>query len=613
MQLLNKNSIAKPNLSWLWIIIIISYILYFYLDSNQIRLPYNEFLKLINQGAIKEVVLSEDQIAATINDSSKRYYTYRIDDTTLIPLLKERGISFQGTPKSSFWNYFVILFLPLLYLFIIFRSGLNNQGRHFLPIRKSAAKTYEEKDIKTSFADVAGCDEAKEELIEVVNFLKNPEKYSRLGGRVPKGILLVGPPGTGKTLMARAIAGEAQVPFFSINGSEFVELFVGMGAARVRELFNQARSQSPCIIFIDELDALGKARSFGNIIGGGHDEKEQTLNQLLAELDGFDPSSGVVLLAATNRPEILDPALLRSGRFDRQVLLDKPDQKGRAQILKVHIKKVKIKEDLKLTDIASMTPGFTGADLANLINEAALIATRRNANFIELTDFTKAIERIIAGLERKQRLMNADEKRHVAFHEMGHATASLALQSQERVQKVSIIPRGISALGYTLHRPLEDRYLMTKTELNKKITLLLSGRVSEQFFCHELSTGASDDLVKASYIARAMVTQYGMGNSLGLLSEENVNSRFLPMPNYPNYPAKNWSDKTEEKIDEEIKSILENCRANSEKLIISNQEFIQQSVKELLINETLDSAEIEKLWNNFGKISSYETNPPNQI
>lgn len=474
-------------------------------------------------------------------------------------------------------------------------------GGGLLPLSKSKAKIYLEKTVKTQFSDVAGVDEAKEELQEVVNFLKDQKTYSRLGGRAPKGILLVGPPGTGKTLMAKAVAGEASVPFFSINGSEFVELFVGMGAARVRDLFEQARSQSPCIIFIDELDALGKSRALGGYQGGANDEKEQTLNQLLAELDGFDSSSGVVLLAATNRPEVLDPALLRAGRFDRQVLLDNPDQRGRLLILRIHAKKVILDQGVDLEEVAALTPGFSGADLANLVNEAALIATRRNAEAIELKDFTNAVERIVAGLERKQRLISPDEKKRVAFHEMGHATVALALQCQDKVQKISIIPRGIGALGYTLQRPIEDRYLMTKSELLAKVSVLLGGRVAESQLCGDISTGASDDLVKASNIARSMITQYGMSEVLGLVAEENSGGRFLSQGPL-SAPRQRFSEKTGEKIDNEVKAILEERKEVSEKIIAENEEFIRMSVAELLQKETLEAEEIQKTWERLGKV-----------
>ncbi len=583
---------------WIWAILLVILFINFFGNSVQERRSYDDFLKLLTAGKISEVVFNDEQIIANVKGSAKALVTYKVQDPDLIPLLKTKGIKFEATPKSTFWSNALFWLLPLFIMIMVFRNASKFQGNKLLSFNKSRAKIYVEKDVKTHFSDVAGVDEAKEELVEVVNFLKSPEKYSRLGGHVPKGVLLVGPPGTGKTLMARAVAGEANVPFFSINGSEFVELFVGMGAARVRDLFEQARSQSPCIIFIDELDALGKARSLANM--AGHDEKEQTLNQLLAELDGFDSSTGIILLAATNRPEVLDPALLRAGRFDRQILVDKPDQNGRLQILNIHIKKVKLKSDVDLNVVASMTPGFSGADLANLINEAALIATRRNAESVETNDFVKALERVVAGLERKQRLMNPEEKKRVAFHEMGHATVALSLQTQDKVQKVSIIPRGIGALGYTLQRPLEDRYIMTRDELQHKIATLLSGRVSEEVFCGDLSTAAGDDLVKASNIARAMITQYGMGDTLGLVSEETQSNRFLQM-DYPAPQGKSWSDKTEERIDKEIKAILEHCRHVSREVIESNRQFIGICVDILMNKETLDADELADLWSLHGR------------
>lgn len=584
--------------SWLWAILLALLFINYFGSAVQERRSYDDFLRLLSQGKITEVVFNDDQIIANVKGQSKALVTYKVADPDLVPLLKNKGIKFEATPKSSFWSNVFLWLIPFFLMMMVMRNMGRLQGNRLLSFNKSRAKIYVEKDIKTHFSDVAGVDEAKEELIEVVNFLKDPQKYSRLGGHVPKGVLLVGPPGTGKTLMAKAVAGEANVPFFSINGSEFVELFVGMGAARVRDLFDQARGQAPCIIFIDELDALGKARSLATI--AGHDEKEQTLNQLLAELDGFDSSTGVILLAATNRPEVLDPALLRAGRFDRQILLDKPDQNGRLQILGIHIKKVKLKPDVDLNAVASMTPGFSGADLANLINEAALIATRRNAEAVEMNDFVKALERVVAGLERKQRLMNPAEKKRVAFHEMGHATVALSLQTQDKVQKVSIIPRGIGALGYTLQRPLEDRYIMTREELQNKIATLLSGRVSEEVFCGDLSTAAGDDLVKASNIARSMITQYGMGDTLGLVSEEIQSNRFLQL-DYQMPQGKSWSDKTEERIDHEIKSILDHCRELSREVIEANRPFIDVCVDILMSKETLDAEELSELWQTHGK------------
>jgi len=450
-----------------------------------------------------------------------------------------------------------------------------------------------EKETKVTFDDVAGVDEAKEELVEIINFLKNPVDYGRLGGRAPKGILLVGPPGTGKTLLARAVAGEAAVPFFSISGSEFVEMFVGVGAARVRDLFEQARQLAPAIIFIDELDALGRARgAYG--MGGGHDEKEQTLNQLLAELDGFDSSSGIVLLAATNRPEILDPALLRAGRFDRQVLVDRPDKIGREQILAVHAKKVKMNTDVQTEQIAALTPGFTGADLANLINEATLLATRRNATSVTMDDFNNAIERIVAGLEKRNRLLNPNERRVVAFHELGHTMVALALPGTDEVHKVSIIPRGIGALGYTIQRPTEDRYLMTRVELQNKMAVLLGGRAAEQVVFNEVSTGASDDLVRATDIANAMVLRYGMSEALGNVAYDREQSAFL-QPNVPMPKSRNYSEETATKVDSAVRVLVDQALARAVDILKTNRTLLDQTAEELLKTETLNQPEIAKL------------------
>ena len=448
--------------------------------------------------------------------------------------LSQYDVPYTRVVESTFLRDVLSWVLPALVFFgvwfFLFRRFAEKQGMGgFMSIGKSRAKVYVEKDTGVTFADVAGVDEAKAELQEVVDFLKNPQDYGRLGARMPKGVLLVGPPGTGKTLLAKAVAGEAGVPFFSISGSEFVEMFVGVGAARVRDLFEQAREKAPAIIFIDELDALGRARGAAGPIGG-HDEREQTLNQLLVELDGFDTSAGLVLLAATNRPEILDPALLRAGRFDRQVLVDRPDKKGRVEILKVHVKKITLAPDVDLEQVAALTPGFSGADLANLVNEAALVATRRSADAVTLEDFTAAIERIVAGLEKKNRVLNPKEREIVAYHEMGHALVALALPGTDPVHKVSIIPRGIGALGYTIQRPTEDRFLMTREELENKITVLLGGRAAEKLVFGQLSTGAADDLAKVTDIARDMVTRYGMDEELGYVAYEAQRPRFLDMP-----------------------------------------------------------------------------------
>jgi cell division protease FtsH len=443
-----------------------------------------------------------------------------------------------------------------------------------------------------TFADVAGVDEAKAELQEVVEFLKDPKKYGRLGARVPKGVLLVGPPGTGKTLLARAVAGEAGVAFFSISGSEFVEMFVGVGAARVRDLFEQARQKAPAIIFIDELDALGRARGAGGGFGG-HDEKEQTLNQLLVELDGFDPSTGLVLLSATNRPEILDPALLRAGRFDRQVLVDRPDKPGRLQILQVHSKKIQLKNDVDLAQVAALTPGFTGADLANLVNEAALLATRRGGESVTLEDFTQAIERIVAGLEKKNRILNERERRIVAHHELGHAMVAMALPGVDPVHKVSIIPRGVGALGYTIQRPTEDRFLMTREELENKMAVLLGGRAAEEVVFGHLSTGAADDLAKVTDIARSMVMRYGMVKGLGNVAYEEEKSPFLS--NNMFQKSREYSEETAREIDVAVRDIVKAAYDKALGILTREKELLERWARKLLEKETLAEAELGDL------------------
>jgi len=453
-----------------------------------------------------------------------------------------------------------------------------------MSVGQSKAKVFVEKDIKIGFADVAGVDEPKEELQEIVAYLKDPTTHGRLGARIPKGILLVGPPGTGKTLLARAVAGEAGVPFFSINGSEFVEMFVGVGAARVRDLFTQARANAPCIIFIDELDALGRARGISGL-SGGHDEKEQTLNQLLSELDGFDPTIGVVLLAATNRPEVLDPALLRAGRFDRQVSVDRPDKIGRVGILQVHLKKIKLATDVDPAAIAALTPGFTGADLANLVNEAAVLATRRRAQSVSLEDFTAAIERVIAGPEKRNRLLNPRERRIVAFHEMGHAIVAMALPDTDSIKKVSIIPRGIGALGYTMQMPTEDRYLMTRTELLNRMTVLLGGRAAEMVIFAEATTGAADDLQRATEMARAMVTRYGMEPEIGQASLVSERPRYLDLSELGQRQSE-ASDETNAKIDNAIRNLIEQAFNRACDILRSCARVHQESAQRLLDKET---------------------------
>jgi cell division protease FtsH len=464
-------------------------------------------------------------------------------------------------------------------------------GGGLLSVGRSRAKLVAETDVKVSFNDVAGVDEAKEELHEIIDFLKRPEEFTRLGAHIPRGILLVGPPGTGKTLLARAVAGEAGVPFYSTNGAEFVEMFVGVGAARVRDLFEQARQSSPCIIFIDELDALGRARGVSPV--AGQDEKEQTLNQLLAEMDGFDRSVAIVILAATNRPEILDPALLRAGRFDRQVLVDRPDKIGRVEILRIHLKNLKLSPDVKLEEIAALTPGFTGADLANLANEAAVLATRRGAEAIAMDDFTGAVERIIAGLEKRSRILIPRERRVVAYHEMGHALVALAIPGTDPVQKVSIIPRGIGALGYTLQRPTDDRFLMGRQELEDKMTVLMGGRAAEILLGEDISTGAADDLAKATDIARGMVLRFGMDDKLGPVAWDTEQGQFLQQPGVF-WRQRQFSDETAHEIDLAVRSRLEGALAQAVAILKTNRSELDEGAAALLAHETLSAEELPK-------------------
>jgi cell division protease FtsH len=516
--------------------------------------------------------------------------------------LAEYDVEFSGIIERNIISNIVALILPVavfvgIWLFVI-RNMAGRQGGAggLMSIGKSKAKVYVETDIKVTFDDVAGVDEAKDELKEIVEFLKKPAEYGRLGAHVPKGILLVGPPGTGKTLLARAVAGEAAVPFFSINGSEFVEMFVGVGAARVRDLFEQAHRTAPCIIFIDELDALGRARGAGPL-GGGHDEKEQTLNQLLSELDGFDTKQGIVLLSATNRPEILDPALLRAGRFDRQILVDRPDKTGRAAILGIHTRSVSLADEVALDEVAGLTAGFSGADLANLVNEAAIVATRRSASQITMDDFTSAIERIVAGLEKKSRILSPYERQLVAYHETGHALVTLALQGTDTVHKISIIPRGIGALGYNIQRPTEDRYLMTSDELKDKMTSLLGGRAAEVLIFDKLSTGAADDLDKATDIARSMVTRYGMDETLGLATYADEPSPYLGGIGVPRLQMHDYSEKTAAEIDKAVQELVSGAFERATGILSRNRTMLDETAEKLLEQETLSGDQLPTpLW-----------------
>jgi cell division protease FtsH len=565
-------------------------------------IPYSEFQQLLAAEQITEIQISESTIRGKLRDrrpdGAQFIDTIRVDPE-FAARLGEFDVEFKGVIERHLVRDILSWFLPMVlllavWIFVIrkFAGGIGAGG--LMSVGKSKAKIYVEKDTQVDFDDVAGVDEAKEELQEIVGFLKSPADYGRLGAHVPKGILLVGPPGTGKTLLARAIAGEAGVPFFSINGSEFVEMFVGVGAARVRDLFDQARQSAPCIIFIDELDALGRARGISPL-GGGHDEKEQTLNQLLSELDGFDPETGIVFLAATNRPEVLDPALLRAGRFDRQILVDRPDKNGRAAILRVHVRHIELDKDVQLEEVAAMTAGFSGADLANLVNEATILATRRSGKSVTLDDFTSAIERIVAGLEKKNRILNPHERKLVAYHETGHALVTLALPGTDVVQKVSIIPRGIGALGYNIQRPTEDRYLMTRDELMNKMTTLLGGRAAEMLVFGELSTGAADDLDRATEIARSMVMRYGMDATLGQATYAQDSAAFLGEGFVaPRFQAHDYSEATANQIDASVRDLLDTAYRSATDILTRNRAQLEATAGLLLERETLSADELPR-------------------
>ena len=556
------------------------------------RIPYSTFLEHLEADRIARLTVRSEQIEGRYRDpiDGNTHFITNIVPGELTERLERSTAEFDGTVENTFLSMILSWLLPIaLILFIwfyVFRRIAERQGMGgMMNVGKSKAKIYVEKDTGVTFDDVAGVDEAKSELKEIVDFLREPEKFGRLGARIPKGILLTGPPGTGKTLFARAIAGEAGVTFFSISGSEFVEMFVGVGAARVRDLFEQARKAAPCIIFIDELDALGKRRSIGGF-GGGHDEKEQTLNQLLAELDGFDPREGIVLLAATNRPEILDPALMRAGRFDRQVVVDRPDKIGRAAILKVHLRKVQVDPDLDIDAVAGLTPGFTGAELANLVNEAAIRATRREADLVSMDDITEALERVVAGMERKGRLLNPKERETVAWHEMGHALAAATLPGADPVHKVSIIPRTIGALGYTLTRPTEDRFLITRGELENRMVMLLAGRAAEQIAMGEISTGAADDLVRATDIARQIVGRFGMHEGLGQAVLEQERGGFLGEDRV-SYSPRDHSEATAREVDLAVRELLDGAYQRALGLLRERHDDLEAGTKLLMERETI--------------------------
>jgi len=592
----------------IWWVILAAWALFlfgqlWYENTQVVPIPYSLFLEYQREGRVSDLVIDSQQITGRLvqreEGQPERFRTVRVDPE-LAEQLAEGDLEFTGRVEDTWGSRLLAWLLPLAIILSIWMFALRRLaqgpglGGGLMSVGKSKAKIYAEEDVKVTFDDVAGVDEAKEELKEIIGFLRAPERYGRLGARLPKGILLVGPPGTGKTLLARAVAGEAGVPFFSISGSEFVEMFVGVGAARVRDLFDQARGRAPCIIFIDELDAMGRARGVGPMFGG-HDEKEQTLNQLLSELDGFDPSQGVVLLAATNRPEILDAALLRAGRFDRQILVDRPDKKGRVEILKVHLRKLDLAPDAKPEQIAALTPGFTGADLANLANEAAILATRRDAREVAMDDFNLAIERIVAGLEKKNRLLNEHERKVTAYHEIGHALVARALPGSDPVHKVSIIPRGIGALGYTIQRPTEDRFLMSSRELRDKMTVLLAGRAAESIVFGVNSTGAADDLVKATNIARSMVTRYGMDEKLGMVSLESERSTFLQMPGEFAATQRDYSEETAREVDCAVRDLVSQAFDRAVAILETHRDALEETAQRLLETETLSGEELPVL------------------
>ena len=610
-----RKQLTNPSVFFLIFLALLLFQNFMVKQGSQKRISYSEFQEHLVAGRIVEATVSEKTIVGVLKKAGEkdtmRFSTTRVDPEIAAELTANNVKVKGATEKSSFLGAGTWIFLILGGLLLYQMTSHIRKGGagSYMSVGKSKAKIYAETDTKVTFAEVAGADEAKEELIEVVNFLRDPVNHGHLGARLPKGVLLVGPPGTGKTLLAKAVAGEAKVPFFSISGSEFVEMFVGVGASRVRDLFKQAREKAPCIIFIDELDALGRARGAANF--HPNDEKEQTLNQLLVELDGFDTKSGIVILSATNRPEILDPALLRSGRFDRQVLVDRPDKLGRKEILKVHLKRLPfVDPELDIEAIAEMTTGFSGADIENLVNEAALTATREKESQVNTVHFEAAVERIVAGLERKNRLLNPKERKIVAYHEMGHAIVGAVKMPDSKLQKVSIIPRGIGALGYTIQRPTEDRYLMTKQELKAKITMLLGGRAAESLIFKHLSTGASDDIAKATDIARGIVLKYGMVAEIGSVSYEN-DSTLSGVPGSMG-ATKPYSEKTAEAIDQAVRDLIFSCEEESRQILERNVSILHSCADKLLAQETLNAADLTEMFVDIKPFEGSETLPNEQ-
>ncbi len=578
-------------------VLVITYLQQYYFSPKVETIPYSQFKQNLIEGNVTKLIIGPENINGTLKGIDKKreqdFTTIRVDDPNLVKELDEHKVRYSGHYESKLLGTIVSWILPLGIMLLIWRFAMKKMGpgAGVMSFGKSKAKLFAQNETMVTFADVAGIDEAKEELQEVVEFLKNPAKFQKLGGRIPKGVLLVGPPGTGKTLLAKAVAGEAKVPFFSISGSEFVEMFVGVGASRVRDLFSQAASQAPCIIFIDELDALGKARGIN--VMGGNDEREQTLNQLLVEMDGFESNKGVIIMAATNRPEILDPALLRPGRFDRQVLLDRPDINGREAILKIHSRNVLLGPDVDLRKIAALVPGFAGADLANLVNEAALLAARKDKETVGAAEFDAAIDRVVGGLEKKNRVMNPQEKEIVAFHESGHAIVAESVKHADPVHKISIIPRGIAALGYTQQQPTEDRYLLTRPELLDRLAVLLGGRVAEELVFGDISTGAQNDLQRATIIARSMVAEYGMSERLGLVTYESARQPMFLPENYT--PNKTYSETKATQIDEEISAVMEQTHQRVRKILSERRKVLDNLAHLLSEKEVVQGEELRQM------------------
>jgi cell division protease FtsH len=594
-QLKDIKKKTSFSIAYILIAFLILLLLQNWLTPQVENVSYTKFKRFITDGKINSVVVSTRFLKGyeKLQDGNKEplfpkllYVTPRVDDRDLVEFLEKNNVEIIAENENTFLMTLLSWILPAvifvgIWLWAMKRMG---QGTGIMTLGKNKAKIVAQTDVGITFKDVAGQDEAIQELQEILEFLRTPDKFTRLGAKIPKGVLLVGPPGTGKTLLAKAVAGEAGVPFFSISGSDFIEMFVGLGAARVRDLFEQANKMAPCLVFIDELDALGKARGAGNF--GGHDEREQTLNQLLVEMDGFQDNNGVVILAATNRPEILDPALLRPGRFDRHILVDRPDLQGRVEILKVHTRNVTLATDVDLNVMARRTPGFTGADLANLVNEGALLAARKEKKEVSMRELEEAIDRIIAGLEKKNRVLNEKEKKIVAYHETGHALVAAFRPTAEKVHKISIVPRGIGALGFTLQLPTEDRYLMSRQELLEKIDVLLGGRGAETTVFGDITTGAQNDLQKATDIARSMVTLYGMTDNLGAVTYQQQPNPFLPQQSF--FPTKEVSEETARMIDDEVRKIVESRMEGVIKTLQEHQELLHRVAAKLIELETLE-------------------------